>query len=453
MKLSRRNFFALAAASALTAQDRAKVGMNVLSTRPEDLEMPLSGFVDYITPIEHFFVRTHVYVPTVNLNEWKLSVDGEVASPLTLTMEDLRKLPPVELVSVVECAGNGRGFIDPPVPGLQWTNGSVGNARWRGVRLADVLKRAGIKDSGKEVLFNGADVPIGAMQDFRRTIPVKKALDPNTLLAYEMNGVALPVKHGFPLRVVAPGWASDSWVKWLTNVTVVDKEFDGFWMKNAYRKPDHPVAPGTTLAPEKMVPVTSLRVKSVIASPLDGTSARLGDAVKVQGVAWSGDKGPITSVDVSTDGGRTWNAATLGAEKSQFGWRMWAFTFNADRESYYNVMARATDASGDKQPFAQEWNQSGYGWNVVQRVGVNVVQNPEAAAAPVPPAPQSTPTGAYKDTCLTCHEEDVIRQQRLTKAQWDREITKMVNWGAPVTPENRGTILDYLVQHYGPRPR
>jgi DMSO/TMAO reductase YedYZ molybdopterin-dependent catalytic subunit len=453
MKLSRRNFFALAAASALSAQDRAKVGMNVLSKRPEDLEMPLSFFSSYITPIEHFFVRTHVYVPTVNLNDWRLGVDGEVGTPLTLTMDDLRKLPAVELVSVVECAGNGRGFIDPPVPGLQWTNGSVGNARWRGVRLADVLKRAGIKDSGKEILFNGADVPIGAMQDFRRAIPVQKALDPNTLLAYEMNGVALPVKHGFPLRVVVPGWASDSWLKWLTNITVLDKEFDGFWMKSAYRKPDHPIVPGSALAPEKMVPVTSLRVKSVIAHPLDGAVERVGDPVHVEGVAWSGDKGPVTSVDVSTDGGRTWRPADLASAESQFSWRPWAFQFMPNRESYYNIMARATDASGDKQPFAQEWNPSGYGWNVVQRVGINVVQTPEAAAAPNVPPPPSVPTGAFKDACLTCHEEDVIRQQRLTKAQWDREITKMTNWGAPVTPENRNTILDYLVQHFGPRPR
>ena len=435
------------------AQD--KTGMNVLSKRPEDLEMPLSGFSDYLTPIEHFFVRTHVYVPTVNLNDWRLTVDGDVATPLTLTMDDLKKLPSVDLVSVVECAGNGRGFADPPVPGLQWTNGSVGNARWRGVRLADVLKRAGIKDSGKEILFNGADVPIGTMQDFRRTITTKKALDPNTLLAYEMNGVALPVKHGFPLRVVAPGWASDSWLKWVTNVTVLDKEFDGFWMKNAYRKPDHPVAPGSAVPPEKMVPVTSLRVKSLIANPIDGSSIRLGDPVNVRGVAWSGDKGPVTSVDISVDGGRSWKPADLGFEKSQFGWRQWSFSFRPDRESYYNVMARATDASGDKQPFAQEWNPSGYGWNVVQRVGVNVVENlPITAQGGMDinqlVAGQPEP---YKSTCLACHGEDVIRQQRLTRAQWDREITKMTNWGAPVNPQNRDGILNYLTQQFGPRPR
>jgi hypothetical protein len=294
------------------------------------------------------------------------------------------------------------------------------------------------------------------MQDFRRTITVKKALDPNTLLAYEMNGVSLPVKPGFPLRVVAPGWASDSWVKWLTNITVLDKEFDGFWMKNAYRKPDHPIAPGSAWPPELMVPVTSLRVKSVIATPLNGAYVRLGDKVEVKGVAWSGDKGAVTSVDVSTDGGRTWKPATLGADKSQFGWRQFGYSFRPDREIYYNILARAKDASGDSQPFVEEYNPSGYGWNVVQSVGITV------AAASIDGgvrtgAPNQAVTGAspadYKDTCLTCHEEDVIRQQRLTRAQWDRELTKMTNWGAPVKPENRDSILNYLASRFGPRPR
>jgi DMSO/TMAO reductase YedYZ molybdopterin-dependent catalytic subunit len=220
--MNRRNFLYLAAGGVLLGEDRAKRDMIVRSVRPEDLEMPLSGFMDYITPIEHFFVRTHVYVPTVNLSEWRLKVEGEVATPLTLTMDDLQKLPAVEQVSVVECAGNGRGLYEPPVPGLQWINGSVGNARWKGVRLGDVLKKAGLKPSGIEVLFDGADEPIGTMQDFRRSIPVKKALDPNTLLAYEMNGETLPVKHGFPLRLVAAGWASDSWAKWVTSIRVLD---------------------------------------------------------------------------------------------------------------------------------------------------------------------------------------------------------------------------------------
>src|ERR1035438_1227438 len=270
MKIPRRKFLLLAGACILRADDRPKADMLVRSVRPEDLEMPLSGFSDYITPIEHFFVRTHVYVPQVSLVSWRLKVEGEVATPLTLTMEDLRKLPAVEMVSVVECAGNGRSFYEPSVPGLQWANGAVGNARWKGVRLADVLKRAGIKDSAKDILFDGADEPLVTMPDFQRSIPTKKALDGNTILAYEMNGEILPEKHDFPLRVVAPGWASDSWVKWLTSIRVLDKEHDGFWMKSAYRHPGKPVAPGTAVAMEQMQPVTSLRVKSVIAAPLDG---------------------------------------------------------------------------------------------------------------------------------------------------------------------------------------
>src|SRR5439155_26049436 len=242
-------------------------------------EMPPSGFSDYITPIEHFFVRTHVYVPTVNVSEWRLKVEGEVATPLTLTMDDLKKLPSVELVSVLECAGNGRVFYEPSVPGLQWGNGAVGNGRWRGVRLADVLKRAGVKDSAREILFDGADVPLRTMPDFQRSIPVKKALDGHTLLAYEMNGQTPPVNHGFPLRVGAPGWAGDSWVKWLTSVRVVDTEYDGFWMKSAYRHPGKPVAPGTAIPPEQMRPVTSLSVKSLITVPLDG--AQIADGAPV----------------------------------------------------------------------------------------------------------------------------------------------------------------------------
>ncbi len=362
MTHTRRNFFALAAGGLLAAQDSSKdphkVGMIVRSTRPEDLEMPLSGFADYITPIEHFFVRTHVYEPTVELNQWRLKIEGDVATPLLLTMDDLRAMPATELVAVVECAGNGRAFYEPPVPGLQWLNGSVGNGRWRGVRLADVLKRAGIKESAVDVSFDGADVPIGTMPDFQRAITAKKALDPSTLLAYEMNGRTLPVKHGFPLRVVAPGWASDSWTKWVTTIRVLDKESDNFWMKSAYRHPGKPVVPGTAVPMDQMRPVTSLRVKSVIATPVLGATLAPGQSTTISGVAWSGDAGPITAVDVSIDGGRSWHAAKLGREQSQFGWRLWELAWTPQREAYYTIMARARDTAGDTQPFDQEWNPS-----------------------------------------------------------------------------------------------
>jgi DMSO/TMAO reductase YedYZ molybdopterin-dependent catalytic subunit len=453
--IPRRGFFLLAAGALLRAEDRAKRDMLVRSVRPEDLEMPLAGFADYITPIEHFFVRTHVYVPAVNGSEWRLRVEGEVATPLTLTMDELKKLPAIELVSVVECAGNGRGFYEPPVPGMQWANGAVGNGRWRGVRLADVLKRAGLKDSAKEILFDGADMPLGTMPDFQRSIPVKKALDPNTLLAYEMNGETLPVKHGFPLRVVAPGWASDSWVKWVTSIRVLAKEHDGFWMKGAYRHPGKPVAPGAAIPQEQMQPVTSLRVKSVIAAPLDGAAAIAGKPLAIRGVAWGGDAGPVAAVDVSIDGGRNWKPAALRPDqKTQFGWRQWEFNWTPVQEAYYTILARARDTAGNTQPFDQEWNPSGYGWNVVPRVGVDVVKELSGAPRPAPPAGAAVaePNG-FRSACAACHDDDVIRQQRLTRTQWDREIGKMTGWGAPVKDEDRNGLLDYLFRNYGPRPR
>jgi sulfite dehydrogenase len=453
---TRRNFFLLAAAGILSAADREKRDMLVRSTRPEDLEMPLSGFSDSITPVEHFFVRTHVYVPQVNLSEWRLKVEGEVATPLTFTMDDLKKLPSAELIGVLECAGNGRSFYEPSVPGAQWSNGAAGNGRWHGVRLADVLKKAGIKDSAKEILFDGADVPIGTMADFQRSITAKKALDPNTILAYEMNGETLPVKHGFPLRVVAAGWAGDSWIKWLTSIRVLDKEFDGFWMVNAYRHPGKPVAPGTLLQPEQMRPVTSLRVKSVIASPVDGAQAELGKPVTIQGVAWSGEAGPVTVVEVSVDGGREWRAARLAGQLTPFGWRQWDFAWTPQRESYYTVMARARDKSGDAQPLAEEWNPAGYLWNVAPRAGIDVVKELRRTVQPIEAAaPPPAPPARFRDLCLACHQDDMIRQQRLTRAQWGREIDKMMRWGSPVKPEEREGILDYLTANFGilrPKP-
>ena len=446
--MRRRTFFGTAFGGLVFAQQ--KRDMIVRSTRPEDLEMPLTGFSDYITPIDHFFVRTHVYEPKVDIVSWKLKVEGSVGTPLTLTMDDLRKMPAVELIAVTECAGNGRSFYEPTVPGLQWQNGSVGNGRWRGVRLADVLKRAGVKSTGVEVLFDGADEPIGTMQDFRRSITIKKALDENTLLAYEMNGVTLPQKHGFPLRAIAPGWASDSWVKWLTSVTVLDKEWDGFWMKNAYRHPGHGVPPGTAVPPEQMQPVTSLRVKSVIASPASNAWLRPGKSVTIRGVAWSGDSGPVEAVDISTDGGTSWKPTKMRlGQQTQFGWRQWESTWTPQKEADYTLMARARSAT-DVQPPEQEWNPSGYLWSVTSRTSVEVSTKRRVSGDDMVIAPHQ-PSAEFKNACLTCHGEDVIQQQKLTRAQWDREINKMTGWGAQVKAEDRDRFLDYLFGNFGPR--
>ncbi|MEO8099743.1 MAG: sulfite oxidase [Acidobacteriota bacterium] len=453
--LARRRFLAALAGGALYAQAPGRVlekrDMIARSTRPEDLEMPLAGFADEITPLEHFFVRTHVYTPAVNVGAWRLQVDGSVAQPLTLSLDELRRMPSTEVVSVLECAGNGRAFYDPPVAGLQWRNGAVGNGRWRGVRLADVLKRAGVKSGAVEVLFDGADVPLGRMADFRRSIPLRKAVHPDTLLAYEMNGVELPQQHGFPLRAIVPGWAGDSWAKWLTGIHVLQAEDDGYWMKSAYRHPGRPVAPGTVVPAANMSSVTSLRVKSVIASPLQGSSVEVGKPLLIRGVAWSGDAGPIQRVEVSVDTGRRWAVARFVDKPTRWGWRRWEFEWTPTAERFHSIFVRSRDAGGEMQPAAQEWNPSGYLWNVIPRVDVNVVRSVSSSATPpkseeksLPPAPPR-----FQETCMLCHQDDVIRQQRLTRAQWDREITKMTDWGAPVAAGDRETLLDFLARSFG----
>jgi DMSO/TMAO reductase YedYZ molybdopterin-dependent catalytic subunit len=446
MDLTRRKLFLAAAAGVLPRlglpADLSR--MIPRSSRPADLEMPLDGFHEWITPVDRFFVRCHTYFPErVNLSDWRLTIDGVVNQPLSLTMDDLKKLPRVELVGVLECAGNGRSFYQPRVAGTQWAFGSVGNARWAGVRFRDVLQKAGLKESAKEILLDGSDSPLGSMPKFQRTVPLRKALDPDTLLAYEMNGQPLPDEHGFPLRVIASGWAGDSWVKWLRHVEVLDHEFEGFWMKTAYRHPARHVEPGATVDASELVPVTDLNVKSVIATP--GTWTKPG-RVRISGTAWS-NSSPVSRVDISVDGGNTWKPARLGKDQSRYAWRLWELDWQAPAGKHV-LMARATNAAGQMQPLREEWNPSGYLWNVAQPVEVNV-SGTEAPPSSTAVHPSGQPS-SYKAACFACHDEAMMIQQRLTPAQWDREVQKMTGWGAQVKPEDRPAILKYLSDNFKP---
>jgi DMSO/TMAO reductase YedYZ molybdopterin-dependent catalytic subunit len=446
--ITRRQLFASAAAAGffgrIGAADETK-GLMINSARPKDYEMTLEGFKDWITPDSHFYIRNHHYTPDVKLADWSLKIDGLVEKPLTLTMETLQKMPRVEQVAVVECAGNGRSFYEPHLPGMQWKYGGVANGRWTGVRLADVLKQAGIKDAATEILFDGEDQPIGKQPKFQRTVTAKKALHPDTMLAYAMNGQPLPMDHGFPLRLIVPGWAGDSWVKWVRHIEVLDHDFEGFWMKTAYRHPTKPVAPGTAVPPAEMVPVTDLAIKSVIATPV-GNWAMPG-RMKISGAAWSNGT-EITGVDVSTDGGKSWKAAKLGRDKAKYAWRLWELDWKPAAEGTYKLMARAKDAAGNQQPLEQQWNPSGYLWNVAAPKEV-VVSRTEVAPQHVDMA-SGTPPPGFQTACLTCHGEDIIRMQKLTSAQWDREVTKMTGWGASIKPEQKDAIMEYLKGNYKP---
>jgi DMSO/TMAO reductase YedYZ molybdopterin-dependent catalytic subunit len=357
-------------ASRVLAQAPAgKERLIIRAARPQDLETPVGLLDTWITPNDRFFVRSHLYTPEVDRNQWRLTVGGEVARPASLTFDDLRQLPQVTIAATLECAGNGRANFTPPVAGVQWQKGAVGTARWTGVRLADVLGRAGVNVAGRFVLLDGADVPLGRMPDFVRQIPIAKAMDPSTLIALEMNGSPIPVPNGYPARAIVPGWEGAYSMKWLTGVRVLAEEHDNFWIKTAYRYPTRPVAPGAAVPPEQMAPVTGLAVKSLITSPADGATAA--GVVSIRGVAWAGEAN-IATVDVSTDGGSTWAAARLGDDHARYCWRQFTYEWRPAAPGAYLVMSRATDDTGRVQPIVPQWNPSGYLWNAIDQVRVNV---------------------------------------------------------------------------------
>ena len=444
MTLTRRGLF-LTGASALLSRRNIAADLITLSAAPRDLEMPVEDFIDEITPVEHFFVRCHTMIPQVKLPDWKLEIAGLVEHPLSFTLADLKKLPRAELVSVLECAGNGRSFYRPPVAGAQWRFGGVGNARWTGVRLKDVLEKCVTKPAVTQLLLDGADVPLVKMPKFRRTLEIAKAMHPDTLLAWEMNGKPLTADHGFPLRVIAPGWASDSWVKWLTRIELLDHDFDGFWMKTAYRHPAQHVAPGTAVDPKDMIPVTNLNVKSVIAHP--GEWAGPG-VVTVQGVAWS-NASPVSKVEISTDAGKTWSPAEFTGKATKYGFRKFIYTWEA-AEGRYTLTSRATNEAGQAQPLEPEWNPNGYLYNAAQTMLVTISRRRPPLTAAAPEADVQPEPDGYKAACFACHDDHMMRQQHLTRAQWDREVTKMTGWGATVRPEQHELFLDYLSARFKP---
>jgi len=348
-----------------------KDALTRLSVRPPDYETPVSLLDSAITPIEHFYVRCHLPVPAATGAEgWSLRIEGEVATPLSLSVSDLRALPAVTTTVTLECAGNGRAFFTPPVAGIQWKKGAVGTARWTGARLADVLRRAGVQDTGRFVHMTGADRPLGTMPPFVRHVPMDKAMHPDTVIAYEMNGQPIPPVHGAPLRAIIPGWEGAYSMKWLNRLQVSAAASDSFWVATAYRYPVKRVAPGAAVDAKDMAPLTGLVVKSLITTPLDGAAFAPGP-IRVAGFAWAGET-DIARVDVSTNHGETWQPARLIGAAERYTWRRFEYQFTADRPASYLILSRATDASGNVQPAVSHWNPSGYLWNEYDRVRVEV---------------------------------------------------------------------------------
>ena len=418
--------------AAATPEDEAlrrKDKLIVHSARPLDLETPPSLLDSWMTPNRRFFVRSHFYIPHVEAGTWRLRVEGLVQKPLELTLEQLQRLPQVEAVVTLECAGNGRALFRPRVAGIQWRKGAVGTARWKGVRLADVLAMASLKPEGRHLAFDGADVPVGTAPEFIRSVPVEKCLDPATLLATHMNGEPLPLEHGYPLRLITPGWEGAACVKWLTRITAIPQEFDGFFMKTAYRFPVKPVAPDTAVDAADMQAITALAVKSIIT----------GTRGAIRGFAWAGEN-EVARVEVSLDAGKTWQEAKLGPDQARYAWRGFRFGLTQVPESPLPVAVRATDSAGRTQPAGQQWNPSGYLYNVPDRVTVGQAES-------MPP-PFQLPPGEglkiFKARCLACHDEAVTVSQRLDPGRWTREVEKMMRWGAQLSDAEKETLVRYL---------
>jgi len=349
-----------------------KAGMIVRSARFLDLETPGEFFDSWITPLPHFFVRNHMHEPsTWDPDSWNLSISGEVDHPLSLNLAELTKMETHTVTNTLECAGNGRAFQQPKVPGVQWQRGAVGTARFSGPRLRDLLQRAGIKATGKHVMFRGRDEVPGKVPPFVRSIPVEKATDADTLIATQMNGVPLPRHHGFPARALVPGWIGAASCKWLTEIKVLDQEFDGNFMKPGYRMPNHPVSPGGEVNLADTHAATSLGVKSIIAQPTEGSSMK-SHSIRIHGAAWAGEAA-VARLQISTDGGTTWSDARLGSQQARYAWRLWDHVWRPQRPGEYIIMSRATDDQGHTQPQSAAWNPSGYLYNAVDQVKVYVL--------------------------------------------------------------------------------
>ncbi len=350
-----------------------------LAERPPNYESPLSYLRTAITPNDEFFVRYHLAgIPEeIDASTWKLTIGGEgTHGEVTVGLEELKKLPAFEITAVCQCAGNRRGLFQPHVPGVQWGNGAMGCARWKGARLKDLLDLAGLKKDAVEVVFDGADEPVlDKTPDFLKSIPLWKAIEETTLVAYEMNGEALPHLNGFPARIVVPGWTATYWVKHIIRITAVTKPFDGFWMKTAYRIPlgKFPlVARYTDQETAVNTPVTEIVVNSLITSPVDGDRIKAGKPVTVSGIAWDGGYG-ISTVEISLDGGKSWTEAMLGADPGKYALRGWSYELKPKGRGKITIAARASNRIGQTQTTELIQNPAGYYNNQIQTVTLDAV--------------------------------------------------------------------------------
>jgi DMSO/TMAO reductase YedYZ molybdopterin-dependent catalytic subunit len=342
---------------------------------PLNVEFQFAALSGWLTPNDQFYIRNHFPTPRLDGSAWGLTVGGAVDNPLRLSLDDLRALPPVTLTAVMECAGNGRVFYEPAKEGLQWQAGAVGNAAWTGVRLRDVLERAGVRQEAVEVVLVGGDRGVidGGKKTaspgpiaFARSLPLAKAMSDAVVLAYEMNGEPLTPDHGFPLRAVVGGWFGMAWVKWLAEIRVVERPFLGYWQARDYFRWDR------SQGEPALVPLESMEVKAQIARPVQGATVTVGRPVRIVGAAWSGEA-RIAQVLVST-GDDAWREAALLDPEADYAWRLWEHAWVPPQAGVYCLRCRAIDAAGNVQPDTQQPDRESYVANWSIPVEVNAVE-------------------------------------------------------------------------------
>ncbi|MGD9969725.1 MAG: molybdopterin-dependent oxidoreductase [Sulfuricurvum sp.] len=360
-----------------------KKPLKTISDRPPLLESPRDIFTQAITPNDMFFVRWHMPdIPTyIDLNEFRLEVKGAVETSLSLSVDDLKsKFEPVTITSVLQCGGNSRKYYastGQATHGVQWGHGAMGCAVWKGARLKDILNMAGVKATARFVGVNGLEKPaMDATPKFFREMEIDEALSGELIVAYEMNGEDLPYLNGFPLRLVIPGHFSDSWVKMLSEITVLDEYRNTFFMDVAYTVPDNDcecVISGSDFE-YKRKPIAAMKVKSVIGYPTPNTVIKKGSRIKVTGVAFDQGKG-IKEVMISLDGGKSWSATALEKDYGRYAYRQWTFMWEPKAKGEFTIMVRAINRVGNIQPLADEigWNAGGYQYNGVDMVNVKIV--------------------------------------------------------------------------------
>lgn len=349
-------------------------------TRPPHLETPFAVFNEGpITANDAFFVRYHLAnIPlAVDLATYRLSVKGKVATPLSLSLAELKAIgDPVDVVAVNQCSGNSRGFASPRVFGAQLANGAMGNARWTGVPLRKVLEKAGVSAGAVQVTFNGLDTPVlPATPDFRKALAMEHAMSGEPMLAWAMNGETLPLLNGYPVKLIVPGYFGTYWVKHLSEIEVLDHAFEGHdaaFMTTAYRVPDNDcqcVAPGTAAA--KTRPISTLPVRSFVTSVMNGGVLPAGRTVELKGIAFDAGAG-IKTVEVSVDGGRQWREATLGKDLGRFSFREWRVPVSFAQKGKAVLMVRAINQIGEGQPATADWNPAGYRRHAIESTPVTI---------------------------------------------------------------------------------